>query len=426
MLAGVESLDRSELAKYHQQCLRELLDEILPRNDFYAEKFECAGVTGNISSLEYLALLPFTTKAELVADQEAHPPYGRNLTYPLSCYGRLHQTSGTSGKTLRWLDTAASWERLLGTWETMFRWLDVKSGDRLFFPFSFGPFLGFWTAFEAASRLGCLCLSGGGMSSVARLHMLLENQATVLLCTPTYALRLAEVARENGIQLGNSVRALIVAGEPGGSIPATRALIEQAWHARVFDHSGSTEAGPMACECPDNPCGLHIIESDHLVEIIDPFGGEPTATGAVGELVVTTLGRWGSPLLRYRTGDLVRIDPKPCPCGRTFMRLQDGILGRTDDMIHVRGNNVYPAALEGVIRRFEVAEYRISVDSSATLTELRIEIEPAPDHDHGLAERIKRAIQDELLFRAEVSLTPPGSLPRFDMKANRIHKVVSG
>jgi phenylacetate-CoA ligase len=422
MHAGIEILERSELAKFQQQRLLELLDEILPRNEFYAKKFERAGLTRIKIGLKELSRVPFTTKAELLVDQEAHPPYGRNLTYPLTCYRRLHQTSGTTGQTMRWMDTADSWNRLLGTWDTIFRWLDVKAGDRLFFPFSFGPFLGFWTAFEAAARLGCLCLSGAGMSSVARLHMLLENKATVMLCTPTYALRLAEVAQPNGIPLENSVRTLIVAGEPGGSIAATRARIEQAWQARVFDHSGSTEAGPMAIECPENPCGLHVIETDHLVEVIDPDSGEPKATGEVGELVVTTLGRWGSPLVRYRTGDLVRVDPKPCPCGRSFVRLAGGILGRTDDMIHLRGNNVYPAALEGIIRRFAVAEYRINVDRTAALAELRIEIEPEKDHDPRLADKIAQAIQDDLLFRAGVFLVPSGSLPRFDMKANRIQR----
>ncbi len=429
MLAGVEILERAELAKFQQQRLLELLDEILPRNEFYADKFQQAGLTRkDIRGLEELRRLPFTTKAELLADQQANPPYGQNLTYPLSCYQRLHQTSGTTGMPLRWLDTPDSWDRLVGSWDTIFRWLEVAETDRLLFAFSFGPFLGFWTAFEAAARRGCLCLAGGGMSSVARLHLLLENQASVVLCTPTYALRLAEVAREQGITLGKgtpgyAVRALIVAGEPGGSIPATRSRIEQDWQARVFDHFGTTETGPLAVECPENPGGLHVIESEHLVEVIDAICEEPLATGEVGELVVTTLGRWGSPLLRYRTGDLVRIDPQPCPCGRTFLRLQGGILGRTDDMIQVRGNNLYPAALEGVIRRFpEVVEYKVEVDTSATLVELRIEIEPAHDPNEGLAERISQAIRDELLFRAAVSLVPPGSLPRFDMKANRFRK----
>src|SRR5439155_12217262 len=148
---------------------------------------------------------------------------------------------GTHARPLCWLDTPESWDWILGCWETIFHIVGLRPGDRLFFPFSFGPFLGFWAAFDAAARLGYLCLPGGGMSSVARLHFLLEHQVTVLFCTPTYALHLAQVARQQGLELAHSaVRALIVAGEPGGSIPATRQQIERLWGARVFDHCGMT------------------------------------------------------------------------------------------------------------------------------------------------------------------------------------------
>jgi phenylacetate-CoA ligase len=266
------------------------------------------------------------------------------------------------------------------------------------------------------------------MSSVARLHFLLEHQATVLFCTPTYALRLAEVAQQHGLDLGGSaVHTLIVAGEPGGSIPATRRQIESAWHARIFDHSGMTEIGSLGIECPENPAGLHLLETECLAEVIDPMTGMPVPPGQAGELVLTNLGRWGSPLLRYRTGDLVRIDPRPCPCGRTWLRLEGGILGRTDDMIHLRGNNVYPSALEEVIRRFtEVAEYRVQVDQSESLPALQIEVEPLPSASpNGLAERIRQAIRDAMLFRAEVKTVPTGTLPRFEMKARRILKTQS-
>jgi phenylacetate-CoA ligase len=266
------------------------------------------------------------------------------------------------------------------------------------------------------------------LSSAARLRFLLDNEATILLCTPTYALRLAEVAEQQGIKLapstpGYAIRALIVAGEPGGSIPATRAHIEQAWSARVFDHSGLTEVGPMAIECPENPAGLHLLEADYLGEVLDPQNGQPVLPGQVGELVVTNLGRWASPLIRYRSGDLVRRAVRPCPCGRSFMRLDGGILGRTDDMIHVRGNNVYPSALEAVIRRFrEVREYRVHVDQTNHLAVLRIEVEPIlPEMGPDVAGRIDQAIHEELLFRAEVVAVAPGSLPRFEMKARRIH-----
>ena len=427
MTTAADYLARSDLEGLQLDRLRAMLVEIFPRNRFYVRKLAAAGVSaGDIRSLPDLVRLPFTTKSELLEDQQAEPPYGRNLTYPLSQYSRYNQTSGTMGKPLRWLDTAASWDWALGCWETIYRIAGVTARDRLFFPFSFGPFLGFWTAFEAASRLGCLCLPGGGMSSAGRLRFLLDNQGTVVLCTPTYALRLAEVAREHGIPLssstpGYSVRALIVAGEPGGSIPATRARIEQAWGARVFDHAGLTEVGPAAIECAENPGGLHLLEGDYLLEVIDPDSGLALRPGEIGEMVLTNLGRWGSPVLRYRTGDSIRVDPYPCPCGRGFVRLAGGILGRTDDMLYVRGNNVYPTALEAVIRKFnEVAEYRVLAGEANELAALRIEIEPSVPEAADLAERVGQAIRDELLFRAEVVSVPPGSLPRYELKARRI------
>src|SRR5262249_38661494 len=167
--------------------------------------------------------------------------------------------------------------------------------------------------------------------------------------------------------------------------------------------------------------GLHVWGGDYVGEVLAPATGEPVAPGRVGELVLTNLGRRGSPLLRYRTGDLVRPDPRPCPCGRTFLRLGGGILGRTDDMIHLRGNNVYPSALEDVIRRFPgVAEYRIEVDASEALAALRIAVEPQNGDGHALARDIGEAIRDTLLFRAEVRAVPPGTLPRHEMKAKRI------
>jgi phenylacetate-CoA ligase len=402
------------------QRLAELLRTILPAHRFYARKF--AGLP-----LDDWHKLPFTTKDELLASQAEHPPYGELLTEPLDRYVRLHQTSGTQGAPLRWLDTPESWEWMLGCWRKMFDIVGVTAADRLLFAFSFGPFLGFWTAFESAARMGCLTLATGGLSSGARLRMLLDNRATVVLCTPTYALHLAEFAKEHGIRLdaatpGYGVRCLIVAGEPGGSIPATRARIEQAWNARVFDHSGMTEIGPVAIECPANPGGLHILEDDYYAEVIDTQAARPAKPGELGELVLTNLGRRGSPLIRYRTGDLVRVDPNTCPCGSKHRRLLGGILGRTDDMLAIRGNNFYPSALENVIRRFtEIIEYRVEIDRTAPLAEMRIEIETAPSTPANLAARLADAVRDELMFRAGVALVAPGTLPRFEMKARRIH-----
>jgi phenylacetate-CoA ligase len=423
MAKGAEH-NRTELTRLQEERLAALLREVLPQNRFYARKFARAGIDpDSLSGIADLSRLPFTTKEELLADQAQHPPYGTVLTYPIERYIRLHQTSGTAGRPLRWLDTPESWSRLLDCWRMMYQIAGITAADRLFFPFSFGPFLGFWTAFEAASRLGCLCLPGGGMSSGARLHFLVDNAATVVLCTPTYAMRLAEVAAAEGIDLsGSSVRKVIVAGEPGGSIPATRARLEAAWGARLLDHTGMTEAGPLGIECLEQPGGLHLLETECVAEVIDPEDSRSVPPGTPGELVLTTFDRPGSPLIRYRTGDLVCADPRPCPCGRALLRLDGGIRGRVDDMIVVRGNNLHPAALQTILHRFrEVAEFRMEVDPSGTLPVLRVEVEPQPGAaENGLAARVGQAIRDELLFRAEVRLVPPGSLPRPELKARRL------
>ena len=402
--------------------VKALLQAILPGNRFYARKFEGLNPR-DLRTSEDFSRLPCTTKAELATDQVEHPPYGTALSFTSDCYCRLHQTSGTStGRPLRWLDTPQSWDWLLSCWRTSFPLMGLTKRDSIFFPFSFGPFLGFWTAFDAAAQAGFLCLAGGGMTSTARLRFLLEHNCTVIFATPTYALHLAELAAKEGIDLANSsVRALVVAGEPGGNIAATRQRIESVWGARVFDHYGMTEVGPVAVEAADLKGQMYLLESEYFVEVLIPDTDTPASDGEFGELVVTNLGRVGSPVIRYRTGDLVRIATDGDPTGRTWRRLNGGILGRADDMIHVRGNNLYPGAIEAIIRRFPaVAEYRIVVNRADPLADLRIEVEPADGDGRELADAVGRAIRDDLLFRVEVKPVQPNSLPRFEMKARRV------
>jgi phenylacetate-CoA ligase len=423
MPAPAQFPDRATLESHQRARLQSLLGEILPRNEFYARKFGRCHVVPGGAGIQ-VANLPFTTKSELVTDQLEHPPYGTGLTYPRERYIRLHQTSGTStGQPLRWLDTPESWEWMLACWRQKFAIMRLSPADRFCFAFSFGPFIGFWTGHEAAIRAGSFVLTLGGFSSAARLRAIIDHEITVVGCTPTYALHLAEVARSEKLDLANSaVRIVIVAGEPGGSIPATRAAIESAWGARAIDHCGMTETGPMGVECLDNPDGIHLLESEFIAEVIDPGTTQPVSPGTPGELVVTNLGRLGSPLIRYRTGDIVRVDPGPCSCGSQFMRLDGGILGRTDTMIHVRGNNLYPSAIEAVLRPIQgLSEYRVEIDRSEALAELCIAVEPAPNTDGTLlAQNVSRAVRDKLLLRAVVTAVPPGSLPRFEMKAKRV------
>ncbi len=428
-MAGGLHPSRSAITTGQLEQLRSLVAELFPGNAFYSQKFNAAGITFDVASLDdFSRRFPFTTKSELVENQRAHPPFGTNLTYPLDRYTRFHQTSGTTGTPLRWLDTPESWEGMLESWTEVYRAAGVGRGDRVYFAFSFGPFIGFWMAFEAANRLGALCLPGGGMSSATRLRGILDNAATVLCCTPTYAVRLAEVAAEEKIDLRRAqVKTIIVAGEPGGSIPSVRARIEQLWPgARVFDHHGMTEVGPVTYECPARPGVLHVIESAYYAEVIDPANGQSIPPGREGELVLTTLGRTGSPLLRYRTGDLVKADPQPCPCGRSEMALIGGILGRTDDMIVVRGVNIYPSAVEEIIRALDgVSEYQVRISAVHALTELSLQIEARPgcEDSASLAAKLEKSFQTQFALRIPVTTVPAGTLPRFEMKAKRWVKI---
>ncbi len=422
------ALTRRQIESIQLEKLRGLIAPVAASNGFYRQKWKSFPAGFLPASLEEFGRrFPITIKSELVADQLANPPFGTNLTRPVSHYTRFHQTSGTTGTPLRWVDTPESWSSMVESWVRIFAAAAVAGGDRVYFAFSFGPFIGFWLAFDAAQKIGALCLPGGGLGSAGRLKAILENQATVLCCTPTYALRLAEVAREENIDLGGArVRTIIVAGEPGGSIPAIRARIEAAWPgARVFDHHGMTEVGPVTYECPKTPGLLHVIESAYLAEILDSKTMLPTSAGEAGELVLTTLGRVDSPLIRYRTGDLVRSRAADslCACGRAETALEGGILGRADDMIIVRGINIFPGALDEVIGRFPgIVEFQVRVARRQVMTELEVLIEAEGDTGRSVADLVQSlesSLHAAFNLRIPVRVAPTGTLPRFEMKARR-------
>ncbi|MGH9849513.1 MAG: phenylacetate--CoA ligase family protein, partial [Blastocatellia bacterium] len=347
----LQSSSRAQLREWQDERLRLLLSE-LAANQFYQEKFRLAGMKmAETRGAADLARLPFTTKSELAADQDKHPPYGRLLTYPLSRYRYVHQTSGTTGRSLRWLDTKEDWDTFMRCWAEVYLGAGVTEEDLVFCAFSFGPYVSHWTGIDGARHVGALALSGGGMHSEQRLRAILDNRCTVLVCTPTYALHLAEVAAGLGLDLASSdIRITIHAGEPGASMPNVKRRIEEAWGARCFDHAGATEVGAWAFDCQAEDGAIHLNELEFIFEVIDPQTGKAVDEGARGELVITTLGRAGMPVLRYRTGDLVEMTTEPCACGRRLARVKGGVLGRADDMLCVRGVNLYPAVIDNLIR----------------------------------------------------------------------------
>jgi phenylacetate-CoA ligase len=302
----------------------------------------------------------------------------------------------------------------LENWRRGYALAGVEPGMIAFFAFSFGPFLGFWTAFEAGLSLGLRCIPGGGLGTLARLSAILEHRVEVLCSTPTYALHLAETARQNGIDLSKSrVRKILVAGEPGGSLPAVRAQLSNAWpQAEVLDHYGMTEVGPVAFAATGASAALRVLEDRYVAEVLDS-SGQPAAEGQTGELILTPLGRSSWPLFRYRTGDLVR--PRRSASG---LELEGGILGRIDDMVIVRGVNLYPGAVEDVVRRIpEVGEFRVSISGGAGLAEVSVEVEAM--QGRGVAAHLEAAFERAFSLRIPVYEVAPGTLPRFELKARR-------
>jgi phenylacetate-CoA ligase len=387
--------------------LRTGLPEVLRGSAFWRARLH------DVSGWDDFERLPLTSKDELVADQRANPPFGTVLTGPVERYVRLHQTSGSSGaRPLRWLDDRESWAWWRRTWaEHVYRSAGVTEADRVFLAFSFGPFIGFWSAFGGAEEVGALAISGGAMTTEQRVRTLVDVGATVLCCTPTYALRMAEVAREIGVDLaGSPLRVAVHAGEPGASIPSTRDAIERALGVRCFDHTGMTELGPTGVSCTQRD-GVHLIESEFIFEEVD------------GELVATNLGRWGSPLIRYRTGDRAQLSREPCSCGSPFVKVVGGLRGRMDDMFTVRGVNLYPSQVEDIVRRHPgVVEFVIEQRRVRHMDEVTLLVECA-DGSPSL-DRLVGDLRQALGVRIDCRQVPAGTLPRAELKAQRLRRVV--
>ncbi len=409
---SMQRLDRDSLEQHQLQRLNDLLEAVLPTNHFYAHKF--SGVAPQLASLDQLGNLPYTSKTEIVGEDE--DGWAANRTFERTRYTRFHQTSGTRGRPLIVLDTAEDWHWWIEGWQYVLDAAKITSGDVCMLAFSFGPFIGFWSAFDAVLQRGCLGISGGGLSTHARLERMETLEATCLFCTPSYALRMAEVASEAGIDLRQlSIRTIVVAGEPGGSIVSVRNQIETAWDARVLDHSGATEIGPWGYGTLEGG-GLYVNEAEFLAEFINYETGVPAAEGELSELVLTTLGRAGNPVIRYRTGDLVRPRWSAQDENIRFVFLEGGVLGRVDDMLIIRGVNILPSSVEQVIRSFpEVAEYRITAQREGALDRLKVEVE---DHQQS-PDRIAAELQLRLGLKIEVAAVPIGTLPRFEGKAER-------
>ncbi|WP_146582857.1 acyl-CoA synthetase family protein [Neorhodopirellula pilleata] len=408
-------MTRAELQSWQLKRLNQLGASLL-HHPLYAERL--ADVSFPLSSLDELHRIRFLNKSDLLGRSSSEPSrlFHRNRQE----YVRFHQTSGSRGWPMPVLDTDADWAWWIECWQYVLDAAEVTASDVAMMAFSFGPFIGFWSANDALVHRGALVVPGGGLSTLARLKLLADQRCTVLCCTPTYALHMASVAKEHGINLAdNRISRIIVAGEPGGSVPNVRAAIESQWNARVVDHAGASELGAWGFASEDDT-GLHVIESEFITEVLvfQPDGTYVQAEpGQRGELVMTNLGRLGGPVMRYRTGDMVEpVWEHTFEC--RFVHLNGGVIGRADDMLVIRGVNVFPSSIESIVREIDpTAEFRMIASRQDEMDQLKIEIEADPSRFN--AGELEERFRERLALRVPVSRVDVGTLPRSEGKSKR-------
>jgi len=423
----LERASRAELTRLQARRLREQVSHAAAHSPFYRRKLNAAGVKpGAIRTLADLDKLPFTTKDELKENQAAAPPWGDLLAVPMDDVLRIHMTSATTGRPLAFLDTKDDWYGFYHSYARALHAFGVRRSDMVMAAFSYGPWIGYWSGFYAAQDLGCLVFPVGGLSTDQRIDALLTYPITVLGCTPSYALFLAEAAARKGIDLAKDTKVRITwhTGEPGASIPATRAKIEAAFGAQAYDLPGLTEIAAWGFECGARAGLTHVNEDYCYPEVLDERD-QPVRPGERGELVFTSLYRKAMPLIRYRTRDLVQLADRPCSCGRTLVAFEGGVLARLDDMKKIRGVIVYPRRVEELVRpHADVDEFQIVFRRHDGLDDILIRIDPSPSlsliERDGLRTRLAADLRTGLGIRATVEIGEPGSLPRWDHKARRV------
>ena len=424
---GLERASRRELTRLQERRLRAQVAHAATASPFYKRKLRAAGVTpARVRTLADLPTLPFTTKDELKENQAAKPPWGDVLAVPFSEVLRVHLTSATTGRPLAFLDTADDWRGFYHSYARSLYAYGVRQADMVMAAFSYGPWIGYWSGFYAAQDLGCLVFPVGGLTTDQRLDALLAYPITVLGCTPSYALFLAETAAKKGIDLAKQTKIRITwhTGEPGASIPATKARIEAAFGAKAYDLPGLTEIAAWGFEC-DARAGLTHVHEDYCYPEVLDERDRPVGPGGRGELVFTSLYRKAMPLLRYRTRDVVQLADRACPCGRTLVAFDGGVLARLDDMKKIRGIIVYPRRIEELVRPHGgVDEFQIVFRRHEGLDDILLRIDPSPalslaERD-GLRARLGEDLRTGLGIRVTVETVEPGALPRWDHKARRV------
>ncbi|MBU0989992.1 MAG: phenylacetate--CoA ligase family protein [Proteobacteria bacterium] len=424
-----ETLPRDRLKALQLERFRECMKYLYDNSPMYKRKYDEEGIKPeDIRTLNDIQHVPFTIKEELRESQAQNPPWGDFMCVPPEEGVRVFQTTGTTGIPVKVLLNKKDWTvHFFNQFMHFMYGYGMRTSDILFVPFGYGLYIAWWGFQAAVEQAGVMIVPGGAQSSQDRVRNIFEWGATVVCGTPTYLLHLGETGKKIGMPLADSkVKIVVAAGEPGANVPATKAAIQELWGAKCYDDIGSSEISNFGFECIAQK-GTHVIESMFYAECLDRETRKPVVPGEVGELVLSNLCTESMPLLRYRIKDLVRFDLERCECGRTFLRLAGGILGRSDDMFQFAGVNIFPSAIENLIRQVPEfsSEYQIVVPKMGSGKRIRIFVEPASPEisKEGMAQAVKRFIET---FRYRITVTPDveiaeiGELPRFELKAKRL------
>jgi phenylacetate-CoA ligase len=427
-----ETMPREQIQQLQLFKLRRMAEYAYEKVPYHRRKFDEAGFhPEQLTSLDDLRRIPFMTREEWMESEVEKPLFGDMLSTDPNNAIRYHLTSGTTGRTpIRVLDSTKDWEWIAEMWCYGLWGFGIRPEDTVYFAFGYGSFIGFWGAHYACEKMGALVIPGGAQSTEARIKQICELGVTTVASTPTYALNLWAKAAEMGIDLTkeSKVNKIIASGEPAGSIPAAKKQLEQAWGAKCGDTAGMTELGTiMIFECSHQPGGTHIIEDHFIEEVINPDTGEQVGYGELGERVVTSFGRGFIPVLRYRTKDMVlKVPAATCDCGRTWDIYDGGIRGRWDDMKLIRGTNVYPRAVEAIVREYDcIEEFQIYIWRKGEIQDeitVKVEVKPGRDDEWNTLRHtmLKDLAQAHEGLRFNVERVNYGTLPRFELKAKRL------
>lgn len=424
----IETWDRERIAQFQLQALQRQLTYVGGRSTYYQQQWSELGFDPrDVRSLEDLSTLPTVRKADYVASLADDSPWGSMLAAPLEEVVRVHFSSGTTSGPTPVCWTQADIDRWADLYARSAYSQGVRRSDIYQVLFGFSWFVGGLGGTLGYSKIGATVIPGGSSETERQIDVMAHYGTTAVSGTPSFLLHMAETAQKLGRPLTeNQVRRIQVGGEPGGAVPETRAFIERAWGAKVFDGYGSLEFQPIAWECEEQ-AGGHIAEDFAYAEVVDAETGAPVPDGTPGVLVLTHLDKQATPFVRWWTGDVVVRTAEPCACGRTLSRLPGGVLGRGDDMLVIRGVNLFPSAVEAVVRGFEGAsgEHQVVIDSSVkdpstgfpTGIKLRAEL---PGDDPDAAHRLEKAVRAALTVRCVVESVPIGSIERSTHKSRRV------